>query len=219
VGSRLAEPVRSTELDPSAATTATQRWTRWHPMTPAELEQLGLGLEYGTVRHAPARPEWHTAALALIDELHEALGAAAIEIEHIGSTAIADLLAKPIVDIAIRLAPDAPLEGLIDTLGALGYLYRGDAGTDGGLVFVLDVRPWVRVAHVHGIRDGDPQWDRYLAVVAALRSDPAARRAYETTKRELAASHPDGRQAYTAGKSAVVADLLAEHEHEHLRGT
>ena len=93
-------------------------------------------------------------------------------------------------------------------LESVGYEYRGDAGGDGGLVFVMDVRPHVRVAHLHAVAHGDPQWDRYLAFVERLRTDPAARADYEDVKRRLAAAHPDGRRAYTTGKRDVVQRLL-----------
>ena len=62
---------------------------------------------------------------------------------------------------------------------------------------MLDVRPWYRVAHLHAIADGDPQWDRYLTVVDRLRHDAGLRAAYESVKRDLATAHPSDRRAYT----------------------
>jgi GrpB-like predicted nucleotidyltransferase (UPF0157 family) len=179
-------------------------------MTPAELEQLGLGLQAGTVRHAPARREWQSAALELIAELRDALGPMATGLEHIGSTAVVGLLAKPIVDIAIELAADVDIDRVVDVICSLGYEYRGDAANNGGVVFVLDVRPSVRVAHVHAITHGDVQWGRYLEFVALLSSDAKARAAYETVKRELAAANPDGREEYTSGKTDIVSQLLTD---------
>ena len=118
------------------------------------------------------------------------------------------LLAKPIIDIAVLLAPEVNSDTVIATIESLGYEYRGDAGGEGGLVFVLDARPRVRVAHLHVIAHGDAQWDRYLAFVERLRTDPDARAAYGGVKRQLAAAHPDDRQAYTNGKSDIVEHLV-----------
>jgi GrpB-like predicted nucleotidyltransferase (UPF0157 family) len=177
-------------------------------MTADEADELGLGVPYGVVRLAPADPAWAGVAARLIADVRDALGDDALGVEHIGSTAVPGLLAKPIVDIAILLAPSAPLERVITDLESLGYQYRGDAGGDGGLVFVLDVRPWYRVAHLHAIADGDPQWERYLTVVDHLRRHAELRAAYESVKRDLATSHPGDRRAYTAGKNEVVARIL-----------
>ena len=114
------------------------------------------------------------------------------------------LLAKPILDLAVlrRRGTD-----VIERLAALGYEFRGDAGDEGGLVFVLSDRPLHRIAHVHVVSDGDPQWSRYLAVRDRLRADPAARAAYAELKLELAARFPRDRPAYTAGKDAFIASL------------
>ena len=177
-------------------------------MTPADADEWGLGVLSGTVRLTPVSPVWRAVAEGLIDDVRSALGSDASAVEHIGSTAISGMLAKPIIDIGIRLAPSAQTEVVVGALEGLGYEYRGDAGDGGGLVFVMNVRPRVRVAHLHAIAPGDPQWDRYLAFVERLRTDPIARAAYGDAKRRLAAAHPDGRQAYTAGKSAIVERLL-----------
>ncbi|MFT3854253.1 MAG: GrpB family protein [Ilumatobacteraceae bacterium] len=177
-------------------------------MTPAGLAELGLGLEYGVVGHSVTRAEWPTAAQELIDDIRRRLGGQADGIEHIGSTAVVGLLAKPIVDIAIRLVPGADPLSAITALEADGYAYRGDAGNDGGHVLVLEIQPWVRVAHLHVVAHDDPQWDSWRGFVARLRADPQARAAYEQTKRELAVAHPNDRDAYTEGKSATVEAIL-----------
>ena len=143
-------------------------------MTPDVADAWGLGLSYGTVRLVTTPPEWHAAAARLIAPVCSVLGSDAIAVEHIGSTAVVGLLAKPIIDIAVLLAPEVNRDTVIATIESLGYEYRGDAGGEGGLVFVLDARPRVRVAHLHVIAHGDPQWDRYLAFVERLRTDPDA---------------------------------------------
>ncbi len=177
-------------------------------MRPADAEKAGLGLRYGTVRLVPARCCWRSVAGGLIEDIRARFGPRASAVEHIGSTAVCGMLAKPIVDIAIRLAAErAEPAAVADLLEPLGYQYRGDAGDDGGLVFVLDVRPKVRVAHVHAVAHDDPQWSRYLAFVAQLRADADARVAYEEVKRDLARRHADDREAYTTGKTDVVTRL------------
>jgi GrpB-like predicted nucleotidyltransferase (UPF0157 family) len=177
-------------------------------MTADEADELRLGVPYGTVRLAPTDPAWSDVAARLGEEVRRVLGADALAVEHIGSTAVPGLLAKPIVDIAIRMKPAARRDHVIACLESLGYEYRGDAGGSGGLVFVLDVRPWYRVAHLHVVADGDPQWERYLTVVDRLRRDAELRVAYESVKRDLATAHPGDRRSYTQGKHEVVARIL-----------
>jgi GrpB-like predicted nucleotidyltransferase (UPF0157 family) len=87
-----------------------------------------LGLQYGTVALVDHDPAWAREFASERRLLAEALAGAPCEIEHVGSTAVAGLIAKPILDIAIGVA-DAP-QACIARLEALGYLYRGDAGAN-----------------------------------------------------------------------------------------
>lgn len=170
----------------------------------------GLGLAYGTVQLSEARPEWGRVAARLATRIRDALGANAPGIEHVGSTAVPGLATKPIIDLAAGLG-QVSAEAVREPLEALGYEYRRDAGDRGGLVFVLEDRPRHRVAHVHVVEHGGPQWQRYLAFRDLLLSDGSARAAYERVKTELAGEFPDDRKAYQAGKEAVVAGLLQRH--------
>ncbi|TML13550.1 MAG: GrpB family protein, partial [Actinobacteria bacterium] len=75
-------------------------------MTPEEIEVCGLGLTKGVVRLERGVPSWSTVATALIAQITDTLGTQAAAVEHIGSTAVSGLLAKPIVDLAVLLAVD-----------------------------------------------------------------------------------------------------------------
>lgn len=167
----------------------------------------GLGLEYGTVCLAKARAEWGVLARRLADDVARALSSAAAGVEHVGSTAVPGLVAKPIIDLAAGVG-DARPEAVRQPLERLGYQYRGDAGEHGGLVFVLDDRPRHRVAHVHVVEYGGSQWRRYLAFRDLLRSDASARAAYARLKIGLARTYPDDRKAYQDAKDGLVRDLL-----------
>ena len=176
-------------------------------MDPRELEGLGLGLPKSVVRLVRAERAWSAAADRLIDAVRRALGRDVEAVEHIGSTSVRDLLAKPIVDLAARLVPSASEERAVARLEGAGWEYRGDAGNAGGFVFVLEVRPDFRVAHLHVVHHDDAQWPQYLAFRDRLRADPSARAEYERVKCVLAAEHVDDREAYTAGKNDVVQRL------------
>ncbi|MCM6774483.1 GrpB family protein [Nocardia sp. CDC159] len=175
----------------------------------AEWSEAQLGLAKGAVRVLESQPGWPKVFEQLASRLWPALGDLAVAIEHVGSTAVPDLPAKPIVDIAVGLAADTQLVDVITTLTPLGYEFRGDKHQDGGWLFVYSTRPLYRVAHVHAVRHGDPQWRRYLMFRDRLRSDPAARRAYAQLKCQLAAQHADDRQAYTSAKNSLITKLLS----------
>jgi GrpB-like predicted nucleotidyltransferase (UPF0157 family) len=175
-----------------------------------EAMTLGLGLEYGTVELRRTDARWAQVADELIDVVRQALREMAVDVQHIGSTSVEGMLAKPIIDIAIRSAPGTTPADAIERLVALGYEYRGDAGDAGGLVFVLDGRAWFRVAHLHVVAHDDPQWARYLTVRERLRTDPAARAHYEGVKRMLAARYPNDRTAYATGKDEAVATIIGQ---------
>jgi GrpB-like predicted nucleotidyltransferase (UPF0157 family) len=133
-----------------------------------------------------------------------------VRVEHIGSTSVSGLLAKPIIDLAIGTLPDAQLAAIVERLSERHWTYRGDAGDEGGHVFVLESRAGHRLAHAHVVEHGATQWCRYLALRAALRTSVDARQRYASEKRRLVATlgQDNTAGAYTAGKSLVVAELL-----------
>ncbi|NUT35187.1 MAG: NUDIX domain-containing protein [Hamadaea sp.] len=168
----------------------------------------GVGLRYGTVRVVDHHDAWaevaHLHTTAIRDLLHHH----AVAVEHVGSTAVAGLAAKPIADVAVRLASHTAPSHVIAALTDAGYLFRGDCGDGGGLLFVAETQPGLRQAHVHVVGYDDPQFERYLAVRDRLRGDPQAAAAYAALKRGLAEQHPDDRAAYTAAKTGFLTGLL-----------
>jgi GrpB-like predicted nucleotidyltransferase (UPF0157 family) len=174
-----------------------------------------LGLRYGQVRLAASDPRWPRAFQRLAAELRAALGEQAVAIEHVGSTAVPGLAAKPILDVAVALAAGTDPGRVIATLERLGFQDRGDKGAEGGHLLVLEDRPAHRVAHLHLVGHGDPQWRRYLTVRDRLRTDPDARAAYARLKGRLAARFSDDRRAYTAAKAAFITRLLADDATPH----
>ena len=167
-----------------------------------------LGLDRGTVHLVESQPGWAAVAESVRDELAFALADSAISIEHIGSTAVPGLVAKPILDLAIGVRDDIDPLTLRPTLERLGWQFRTDAGDEGGLVFVLETQPRHRVAHVHVVVHGGSQWRNYLQLRDRLRIDAGARNTYRAAKLSLGERFPSDRAAYTAGKASVIRSLL-----------
>lgn len=183
----------------------------------AASEDDGLGLEHGIVRLERSRVEWASLARDLAGEAARGLGADAIRVEHIGSTAVPGLLAKPIVDIAVGVGRGADHEAVCRRLETLGWIYRGDAGEEGGHVFILERGSGIRIAHLHVVEHEGAQWRRYLALRDRLQKDPAARAAYEQAKLALIEEHgtDNSKRAYTSGKTAILRELLGEFDRSH----
>jgi GrpB-like predicted nucleotidyltransferase (UPF0157 family) len=172
------------------------------------LTAAGLGLDYSEVRFGRTSRAWLTAGAELRNRVAECLAGLAAAVEVVGSASVLGLLAKPIIDLAAGFDPGRSVAAAVDRLQADGWIYRGDAGGEGGHVFVLESRPWYRVAHLHLVEYGDAQWRNYLRFRDLLRRRPDARERYEAVKLKLAEQYPTDRNAYTDGKTEVVTALL-----------
>lgn len=169
------------------------------------LDGAPLGLHHGTSRVVPYRPAWARCFEEERKRLQTALGGRPCE--HVGSTSVVGLCAKPILDLAVGLrGNEAPPRAALE---ALGYLYLGDGGDEGGHLFVLESRPGVRTHHLHAVTLDGPQWRSYLRFRARLREDPEARERYATEKRALAARYPGDRPAYTESKGPTILEIIA----------
>ncbi len=134
-------------------------------------------------------------------------------VEHVGSTAVPGLAAKPVIDLMASVAdPDVVVVEAGERLAADGWCHVPPDLDSGGLwrrFFVKpDARGQRRVAHLHVILAGHPRWADQIAFRDALRRDDRLARSYEDLKRRLAARHTGDREAYTAAKAEFVADAL-----------
>jgi GrpB-like predicted nucleotidyltransferase (UPF0157 family) len=167
-----------------------------------------LGLESKTVRVVPYDPRWpglFAAEAASIAQAVERLALPPLIVEHVGSTSIPDLLAKPILDVAAARPTDTPAVIYIPAFESIGYVYRGDGGLPGREFFRRGER---RSHHVHLVELAGVHWSRYLRFRDALRADPAIRDAYGALKLALAERYPRDREAYIDGKTAFVEEVL-----------
>lgn len=174
------------------------------------LTAAGLGLDYDKLSFGRTTELWLRAGSGLRERVAECLDGVASGVEQVGSSSVHGLLAKPIVDLAVGLGPDDDLDAVTRRLEADGWIYRGDAGDSGGHVFVLEARPWHRVAHLHVVVYEGTQWSNYLRLRDLLRRSPDARYRYEAVKLRLAEECRDHRETYQERKSDVVASLLRD---------
>jgi GrpB-like predicted nucleotidyltransferase (UPF0157 family) len=151
-------------------------------------------------------PQWPAAFAAEQERVAAAVGDAAAAIEHIGSTAVPGLPAKPILDVVVGLRDMAAVPAAVMALAELGY-ERAPDGDFPGRVFLR------RAAHHLSLTPyGGAYWNDQLAFRDALRSDPKLRDRYARLKRRLAATHED-QAAYTRAKTDLVRDALLAAGH------
>jgi GrpB-like predicted nucleotidyltransferase (UPF0157 family) len=133
-----------------------------------------------------------------------ALGDSAVAVEHIGSTAVPGLAAKPVIDVLAGLRTLDLTRAQIEAMEALGYEYLGEYGIPGRLFFHKG-RP--RSHHVHAVLLGSDLWQRHLVFRDFLRAHSDEAQRYGNLKRNLAAEVGGDRERYLEGKSAFVYDV------------
>jgi GrpB-like predicted nucleotidyltransferase (UPF0157 family) len=167
------------------------------------------GLRRDTVKLVDHDEEWAPLAGQICATVRRAAGALVADAQHAGSTAVADLPAKPVVDIAVAVGKIDSIPEVVRRLTEHGFADRGDRGEEGGWLLTMDTASGLRAAHLHLVVHDGRQWRDYLRFRDLLRVDLALRRRYAELKRELARLHPEDRGAYTAGKSHFIAEVLA----------
>jgi GrpB-like predicted nucleotidyltransferase (UPF0157 family) len=167
-----------------------------------------LGLPRGTTVIREYDVRWIQEFDTEAETLRSILGASVSEIEHVGSTAVPGLAAKPILDLALAFDSAENLTQARRLLRAKGYSDRGDQGEEGGVVFVKGPAS-ARTHHLHLVQAGSNQWCRYLTFRDTLRIDQVRREEYATLKKEVASQYRRDRPAYQQAKSAFIQETLA----------
>lgn len=135
-----------------------------------------------------------------------ALGSQAVRIDHVGSTAVPGMAAKPIVDLQVSVVEIEPTAPYARPLEGLGYLFAPDSDSPDFHFFGKPAaRP--RSFHLHVCLPGGDDEARHLALREYLRAHPGEALRYGEVKRELVAGSPGDRLAYIAGKADYMAEL------------
>jgi GrpB-like predicted nucleotidyltransferase (UPF0157 family) len=135
--------------------------------------------------------------------IRDALAGVDVEIDHIGSTSVPGLAAKPIIDIVVTVEDITAEEDFLDALLAAGYELR--VREPGHRL----VRTPACDVHVHLFERGDPAVDEYLLFRDHLRSDADDRALYESTKRALLSRRWDDMNDYATAKTDVILEIKA----------
>lgn len=169
-----------------------------------------IGLKRGTVKLTAHQDEWDKEAKQTIEELKYLLGNTAVDIQHIGSTAIPAIHAKPILDFAVGVSELNDIMPYIERLNKNGFIFRGE-DVSGQILFVKgDFEKDFRTHHIHVVKQNGKEWNNYINFRDYLNTFPEKAMLYDDLKQKLAVRFSEERKQYTQGKQQLVEKLLEE---------
>jgi GrpB-like predicted nucleotidyltransferase (UPF0157 family) len=183
---------------------------------PAAVEGVGVMIKADRVEVVEYDAQWPRAFDEIKSVVEKAVGKLALRIEHVGSTAIPGLSAKPIIDLDIVIGSHTDLPEVIARLSSLGYIHEGDLGIRGREAFKREGEDVPRTStgkvwpkhHLYVCPEGSEGLTRHLAFRDYLRAHPEELALYEAVKRRLAAQDPHDWEAYTDGKTDYIVGIL-----------
>ena len=141
-----------------------------------------VGVERGKIRLSAYDPQWKTIAENTVNLLKSLLGGAAVDIQHVGSTAVPHIHAKPIIDIIVGMDSVGNIMPYQEVLAANGIFFHREA-IRGQLLFVIgDPEKEIVTHHVHIVRYGSEQWLNYINFRDYLLAFPQKAQEYEDLK-------------------------------------
>lgn len=168
-----------------------------------------IGLKRGTVSVVEYQPSWVAAFDEEKQQLLDALGDNVSGIEHVGSTSVPGLAAKPIIDMLAAVDDLSVYKRLIEPLTALGYEFMPERVFADRVFFPKGPRE-NRTHHLSLAVKNSDGWNKTIAFRDYLRENASARDKYQSFKTQLAAKYPNDRASYTKAKEQLIEVILAE---------
>lgn len=172
-------------------------------------DSFGLGVGNKCVTLAESNARWNEAYRLEEAGIRRALGDLALDIQHIGSTSIPSIKAKPIIDIAVGVRRFEDGLACIPLMEKIGYDYAGTDIVPDDHIFGRGVKGETRTHLVHIVEYNSPNWNQWILFRDKLRANPDLALAYEMLKIDLAGKYADNRAAYTASKKDFIEKVLA----------
>lgn len=167
---------------------------------------MSLGVERYKVTLVPHNEDWAAQFALTQRELAALWDGNAVEIQHVGSTAIRGIPAKPILDVALSFRCVEALP--IAAMEAAGYEYCGDGGIPGRHLFVKRTVDVLSTHHIHAYQEGNMDYRNQILFRDFMNAHPLRAAAYGELKQRLAAQYPEDRIAYTEGKAEFILRTL-----------
>jgi GrpB-like predicted nucleotidyltransferase (UPF0157 family) len=168
-----------------------------------------LGCERHLVRLVPHQAAWSELFQQEAVQLRAALGDRVVRIEHVGSTSIPGLDAKPILDIVVAVRDMSEVAAFEQAVRPLGYIHQVENDQPGRLYFPKRLPDNRSTHHLNITELGTECWFTHVAFRDYLREHPEAREEYRKLKLDLARRHSTDRAAYQEGKGAFIERVLS----------
>ena len=164
-----------------------------------------IGLERGVVKLIPYTAEWKRLFGKETALLRTVIAQYVLDIQHVGSTSIPGMVAKPIIDIAIAVTNFEEARVCIPPIEQLGYEYKGEFGIPRRHYFVKG-NP--RTHHIHMNEIDSRDWENQVLFRDYLIQHPGLAEEYAALKEELSRRYPTDREAYQDGKASFIERVL-----------
>ena len=150
---------------------------------------------------------WKTAFEAIKGEIESVVGGLVIGIEHVGSTSVEGLSAKPCIDIDVVIEDYGVFEEVVRRLAEIGYIHEGDLGIPDREAFCYSDKPHLMTHHLYVCPWNSRELHRHITFRDYLRSHPEAVKQYGAVKEEAARLFPDDIEGYIAQKTPYIEEL------------
>jgi len=159
------------------------------------------------VEVVPHNSQWRDAFEAEAKRVAAALGENVVAIHHIGSTAIPNIYAKPVIDLLIEVRDISEVDRQSSAMESLGYEVMGEYGIHGRRYFRKDNQEGIRTHNIHAFEAGSEEVERHLAFRDYMIAHPGDAQRYSELKRRLAEEHPQSIDEYMDGKDGFIKEM------------
>ena len=150
---------------------------------------------------------WKSDFEAIKAEIEAAIGGLIIGVEHVGSTSVAGMSAKPCIDIDVVIEDYSVFDNVVKGLSAIGYIHEGDLGIKEREAFKYADKPHLRQHHLYVCPKNSEELHRHITFRDYLRSTPEALEKYSRVKEKAAELFPDDIDKYIACKSPCIEEI------------
>ncbi|TET77291.1 MAG: GrpB family protein [Candidatus Heimdallarchaeota archaeon] len=168
---------------------------------------LMIGLKRGMVKLKPYNPQWKEFFKKEKKLISSVITAFLIDIQHIGSTAIPNIVAKPIIDVAVAIDSLDNIEKIIPPLENIGFIYRGEQGIPDRHMFVKGGENY-RTHHLHVMQKDHYEWNKHILFRDYLKKHPNDAKQYSELKQKLFLKYGNDREKYTESKSEFIQNII-----------
>lgn len=164
-------------------------------------------MEVKNIVVVPYNPKWTADFNKIKTELEEVISDIIIRMEHVGSTSVRGLPAKPIIDIDVVIKDYSVFDDIVKRLASIGYIYEGDLGIEGREAFRYDNKPHLQEHHLYVCPEQSRELHRHITFRNYLRMHPEAVEKYGRIKLEAAKLYPNDIEKYLEYKCPVIQEI------------